>query len=352
MPERIKVSEIMSERPVVIDTDETVQKAVLLMRENNISGLIVVKEKYAVAIITIKDIAMKTIAENLLPTKVKVKDVMNEDIIEVEKDITVQKLVDEYFMKYYAGIDIGAATTKAVIIDGSKKLVAHHVRKSGVDLEGSAEQALAEALKSAKLKRDDVVAVIGTGYGRNNVPLAKDTLTEIASHSKGCYHYFPHQITIIDIGGQDNKIIRVGGEGKRKGFKMNRKCAAGTGAFLEELALRLDVPLDEMNGLALKATGEVTLGSFCTVFTSTEILAKIRSGANVEDIVKGIYRSIIKRVMEMELLEGEIVMTGGVVEHNPIIVDMMSEEMGSKVLVPPHPQITGAFGAALFASEK
>jgi predicted CoA-substrate-specific enzyme activase len=133
---------------------------------------------------------------------------------------------------------------------------------------------------------------------------------------------------------------------------MNRKCAAGTGAFLEEIAYRLDLPLAELNGLAERSTRESPLGSFCTVFAATEILEKIRAGQHVEDIVKGAFRSVVKRVMEMDLVEGDLVMTGGVVAHNPIVVRLVEESFGRPALVPPEPQYIGAFGAALFAQEQ
>jgi activator of 2-hydroxyglutaryl-CoA dehydratase len=132
---------------------------------------------------------------------------------------------------------------------------------------------------------------------------------------------------------------------------MNRKCAAGTGAFLEEMALRLDLELEAFNGRAEAAEEEVTLGSFCTVFTATEVLEKIRAGHRVRHIVKGLFRSVIKRVLEMDSLTENVVMTGGVVAHNPFLATMMAETIGREVLIPPHPQITGALGAALLARD-
>ena len=158
-------------------------------------------------------------------------------------------------------------------------------------------------------------------------------------------------ITIIDSGGQDNKIIKLYKDGKRSSFKMNRKCAAGTGAFLEEMSMRLDIPLEKMNELAIKSTDMVELGSYCTVFSGTEVLEKIRQGKKVTDIVKGLFLSVIKRVMEMDSLTEEVVMTGGVVAHNPYMVQMVEEIIGRKVRVPEHPQLTGAMGAALYALE-
>jgi predicted CoA-substrate-specific enzyme activase len=159
-------------------------------------------------------------------------------------------------------------------------------------------------------------------------------------------------MTIIDIGGQDNKIIRVADDGGRIDFKMNRKCAAGTGAFLEEIARRIEVPLGEMEGLARQSTELIELGSFCTVFTATEILALVRRGAAVTDIVKGAFRAVAKRVIEMAPLDGALVATGGVVAHNPIVVELLTEMTGVPVETPPDPQFSGALGAALFARDE
>jgi len=203
----------------------------------------------------------------------------------------------------------------------------------------------------AKGSIDDIGRAVATGYGRKNVDAARDSKTEISCHAKGCFHYFPMEITIIDIGGQDNKIIKLDDKGRRLNFKMNRKCAAGTGAFLEEMSLRLDIPIEEMDGLARKSTQMVEMGSYCTVFTATEVLEKIRLGKKVPDIVKGLFASVIKRIMEMDTLTGQVVMTGGVVAHNPFMVTMLEETLGRPVKVPDFPQFTGAVGAALFAMD-
>ena len=162
---------------------------------------------------------------------------------------------------------------------------------------------------------------------------------------------FPKPISIIDIGGQDNKIIKLDASGKRLSFKMNRKCAAGTGAFLEEMSVRLDIPLENLDGLARQSQSMVELGSFCTVFSATEVLEKIRQGKKVPDIVKGLFFSVIKRVMEMDSLSEHVVMTGGVVAHNAYLVQMTEEMIGRPILVPEYPQLTGALGAALYAME-
>ncbi|MFA5903890.1 MAG: acyl-CoA dehydratase activase [Desulfobacula sp.] len=249
----------------------------------------------------------------------------------------------------YIGIDLGASRTKLVVLDMDKNLIGYAVRHSGTDYGKTARIVLDEALLMAKAEEKDIAGALSTGYGRKNVDFAAADKTEIACHGSGCFHYFPKEISIIDIGGQDNKIIKLSDKGFRLNFKMNRKCAAGTGAFLEEMALRLSVPLEEMNALAEQAQGMVQLGSYCTVFSGTEVLENIRKGKSVADIVKGLFYSVIKRVVEMDSLTSNVVMTGGVVAHNPYLVTMAGEMLGRRILVPPFPQFTGAIGAALFA---
>jgi len=255
-------------------------------------------------------------------------------------------------MYYFCGIDIGASTAKLVIIDGNGQVVSKAMRRSGVDYAEAADANLAEALSEGGLARDEIRYSLSTGYGRDNVPWADGRMTEIACHGKGAHSHFHQAMTVIDIGAQDSKVIHLNDEGRRTSFKMNRKCAAGTGAFLEEIALRLDLPVSELNGLAERSTKEVTLGSFCTVFSATEVLEKIRAGEKVEDIVKGAFRSVVKRIQEMDTVDGALVITGGVVAHNPLLATLVGESFATQALVPPDPQHVGALGAALFAMEK
>jgi predicted CoA-substrate-specific enzyme activase len=253
----------------------------------------------------------------------------------------------------FAGVDVGSSTTKVVLIDREKRLLGWAVQRSGTDFPAVAEACLDQALARAALERNpEELKTIATGYGRKNVRYRNGDKTEISCHARGCFHYFPFACTIIDIGGQDNKVIQLDGQGRRINFKMNRKCAAGTGAFLEEMALRLDIPLGELDGLARQSRELVELGSFCTVFTATEVLEKIRQGKKVPDIVKGLFLSVVKRILEMDPLADRVVMTGGVVAWNPFLVTMVSEMIKRPVLVPEHPQLTGALGAALFAREE
>lgn len=249
----------------------------------------------------------------------------------------------------FTGIDIGASATKVAILDEAGSLLGFSIRRSGVDFAGSAEIGFNEALAQAGLEPSLVERVFSCGYGRKNVAFAHDTRTEIACHAAGAYHHFPRALTVVDIGGQDNKIIKLDEKGARVSFKMNRKCAAGTGAFLEEMALRLDLDLADFNQMAQEAKEEATLGAFCTVFTATEVLGKIRAGVPVEALIKGLFTSVLKRVSEMDTLENTVVMTGGVVAHNPYLKQMMAAQLGREVLSPPRPQLTGAEGAALLA---
>lgn len=252
----------------------------------------------------------------------------------------------------YAGVDVGASRTKAVIVDSGGTLLGSVVRKSGTNFEQTATDCLNVALERGGAGPDDIRFCVSTGYGRNNVLQSHQTKTEIACHAKGCYWLFPMAMTIIDIGGQDNKIIKLGVDGRRIDFRMNRKCAAGTGAFLEEMALRLDLSLEEMDPLARQSKDMVVLGSFCTVFSATEVLEHIRSGNKIQDLIKGIYHSMLKRILEMDSLQGTVVMTGGVVAHNPFLAEMAGQMTGHTILVPEFPQLTGAFGAALYAFEE
>jgi predicted CoA-substrate-specific enzyme activase len=269
----------------------------------------------------------------------------------------------------YCGVDIGASATKLVLIDSNNDVVSRMVELSGVDYQATArkclETALAEAGAASAASASKatstgaataggntavrVVRTVSTGYGRHNVKFADDSMTEIHCHGLGCYHYFPRSLTVIDIGGQDNKVIRLDNAGKRLDFRMNRKCAAGTGAFIEEMALRLGIDVGEMDPLARSTTDMVKLSSFCTVFAKTEILAHLRKGIPVASIVRGAFMSVIQRVVEMDPLVGEVVLTGGVVAHNPTIAEILAERLGHPVEVPPFPQFTGAMGAALTA---
>jgi (R)-2-hydroxyacyl-CoA dehydratese activating ATPase len=247
------------------------------------------------------------------------------------------------------GVDLGASAAKLVLLDETLLVRAGVVRHSGVDYAATARACLAEALAVAGEEESSVARTVATGYGRRNVPFADANATEIHCQGVGCHHLFPAATTIVDIGGQDNKVIRLGSSGRRVSFKMNRKCAAGTGAFVEEIALRLGLDVSAMEPLAATSPEAVTLSSFCTVFAKTEILTHLRAGVPAAAIVRGAFESVVQRVMEMDPLDGEVVLTGGVVAHNPTVAVILAARLGRGGDVPERAQLTGALGAALTA---
>ena len=252
---------------------------------------------------------------------------------------------------YFVGIDVGTSYVKSVILNKSKEIISSFIKRTGATVEQSSKIAFENTILNSSLSRSAIKHIISTGFGKNKISFTNTTKTEISCHAKGAYHYFPKKITIIDIGGQDTKVIKLNDEGKIIRFKMNRKCAAGTGVFIEEIANRLDIPLNEMNNIASKSTMNVPLGSFCTVFAKTEILTRIKEGEKVEDLVKSAFESVIRRIIEMIELEGTIVLTGGVIAHNSIIGEILKREIRADILIPPNPQLIGAIGAALYAIE-
>lgn len=251
-------------------------------------------------------------------------------------------------MKIFAGIDIGSSTTKSVVIDEQGNLLGSDVRRSGIDYKLVSHESLQSALAGKSMEG---VPVVSTGYGRHNVSFALAAKTEIACHAKGGYFYVNRAVSVVDIGGQDNKVIRLDENGKTIDFKMNRKCAAGTGSFIEEIALRTAIPLDNLDELARKSTKNVKIGSYCTVFASTEVLSLIRSGVRAEDLAKGVFESVVARVLEMVPLSDTTLLCGGVVAWFPIVAEIFKAQVTGEVIVPPYPQLTGAFGAALFARD-
>ena len=252
----------------------------------------------------------------------------------------------------YVGVDLGSTFCKVAVVDADRKPVGWSCRRSGTDFGQTAQLGTQAALERAQASFDDMANCISTGYGRGNVAFTKGTKSEIGCHAKGAYHMFPMAITIIDIGGQDNKVIVVNEKGERDKFTMNRKCAAGTGAFIEEQSLRLRVDISEFDALARQSSNPTDVASFCSVYAGTELLEKLRNGAKVPDIVRGIFVSVAKRILAMAAFsKAPIVMTGGVVEHNPIIAELMKQLSGGDIKVPAHPQLKGALGAALYAQE-
>lgn len=250
---------------------------------------------------------------------------------------------------YYHGIDVGTTFVKSAILDQEGEVRGSSIARTGPDHEASIQSVFQGSLAGAGILEEDLERTTATGFGRQKVDFADSTRTEISCHAAGVFHHVPRSSTIIDIGGQDTKIIRVGEKGELQGFVMNRKCAAGTGAFLEEIAQKLGIPLDELNRLAESSDQKTSLSSFCTVFASTEVLQRIKDGERIEDMIRSAFESIARRIIEMGELGDTLVMSGGVVAHNPVIAVILRELTGTEITIPPIPQFMGALGAALFA---
>lgn len=249
---------------------------------------------------------------------------------------------------FFAGIDIGSTTSKAVIIDTKNQITGSTVFKTGIDMKTISTTVYEKALDG--INKDNIKYIVSTGYGRRIVPFATKNITEITCTARGAFEIFPLASTVVDIGGQDNKVISVSKDGAIQQFQMNRKCAAGTGTFLEEIAWKLGIELSSMTELAKKGSLHKVLNSYCSVFAATEILEQIRQGESLENMILGAYHSITKRIFDMGYITSPIVVSGGTIQYNQIIVDILREK-GYEVKIPPTPQILPAYGAALMASD-
>lgn len=255
--------------------------------------------------------------------------------------------------KLYAGIDIGSLTTKAVIVDQNEEVLSSHVVFTGYKGVEAAQEALDLAIKRAGYQREQIQGIVATGYGRHILNFAQKAITEITCHAIGAMRYFPYVRTVLDIGGQDSKAIGIDPELKRViNFRMNDKCAAGTGRFLEVMAERLRLDINQMIELALEATRAFEISNVCTVFAETEVVSMVAQGKPIAEILRGLHQAVINRVYPMLKdvgIKTDVVMTGGVAK-NKAIVKLLEEKIKVPVHVPPDPQITGALGAALIAA--
>lgn len=246
------------------------------------------------------------------------------------------------------GIDSGSATTKAVLVNNGQ-IVARVVLLTAFDFLSAAENAYNKVLIDAEVDKKDVNGVYATGYGRNSIKFASKTVSEITAHTMGVYHLYPAVNGIIDIGGQDSKVISVN-NGKVTDFLMNDKCAAGTGKFLEYTARALEVPIDEFGPLALTSKTPASITSMCTVFAESEAISLRARGFKKEDIAAGLIESVARRVAVMARqigLKQNVAFVGGVAKNTGVKV-ALEKELGLSLYVPPEPQITGALGAALY----
>lgn len=254
---------------------------------------------------------------------------------------------------YTCGIDIGSVSTEVVLLDEKdNKITSYIIIPTGSNSKDAAKNALDQAVKDAGITEDDIKAIVATGYGRINIPFADKNITEISCHAKGAINSFPDTRTVIDIGGQDSKVIKIENNNPID-FLMNDKCAAGTGRFLEVMARALEIELENFADIFLKTEGKVDITSTCTVFAESEIVSLIGQGMEKNKIIKGLIYSISSRIISMVErigLEEPVCMTGGVAK-NLGVVKALEENLSIKISIPEEPQITGALGAALLAQD-
>jgi len=253
-----------------------------------------------------------------------------------------------------AGCDVGSLTAKALLMeDGS--ILSGEVRRVKPKPELSAREVMEEALRKAGRRWEEVAYCVGTGYGRVRIPFAQENVSEISCHGKGAQWLVPSARTVIDIGGQDCKVIRVDGEGRLVNFVMNDKCAAGTGRFLELMARTLGVGVEELGRLSLSSTRPVPITNLCTVYAKSEVLFHLAEGARAEDLAAGINQAMASRVKALASrvgVEREVVLSGGVAK-NEGVVRYLQEMLGVPLVrLEFDPQLVGALGAALFAWER
>ena len=254
---------------------------------------------------------------------------------------------------YFAGIDSGSTSTDVVILDKEKKIVAGIVLPTGAGAAIGAERALSEALKEADLSREDIDALVTTGYGRTAIQEGDKSITEITCHAKGAHYLDPEVRTVVDIGGQDSKVIRIDENGAVENFVMNDKCAAGTGRFLEMMARTMEMDLDHMSQAGLKYKEDITISSMCTVFAESEVVSLIAQNKETDDIVHGLNKAVATKTAALAKRVGgqeKYMMTGGV-SKNKGLVKTLEEKLGTSLVIHKDAQLCGALGAALFALE-
>ncbi len=255
--------------------------------------------------------------------------------------------------KLTLGMDVGSTTSKCLILRGGKDILATALISAGTGTSGP-RRALEKALEQAGLRREDIASVTATGYGRAAFPGADHTVSELSCHALGAHILEPEARTVIDIGGQDAKALRLGPEGKLLGFLMNDKCAAGTGRFLEVMARVLEKEVSDLAGLDEQAAGMAAISSTCTVFAESEVISRLAQGVEIPDLVKGIHKSVAVRTASLVRRLGvtpPLCMTGGVA-RNAGVVRALERELGAPIRVPSLAQLAGALGAAYYGWEK
>ena len=268
--------------------------------------------------------------------------------VQKEENQTMEK-TEKRRIRYAAGIDSGSTSTDAVVLDAEGTLLGKAILQTGMSASASAKEALTAALREAGLERAALDAVVATGYGRDVLGMGSRTVTEITCHAKGAHALFPEARTIIDIGGQDSKVIRIDENGAVLNFIMNDKCAAGTGRFLEMQARALDLTMEEMSRMGLTRKSEVEISNMCTVFAESEVVSLVAKDTPLPDIIHGLNRSVAAKTASL-VRRGKggpgYAMTGGV-SRNAGVVTCLSEALGAPIQVSELSQLCGAIGAAL-----
>jgi predicted CoA-substrate-specific enzyme activase len=248
------------------------------------------------------------------------------------------------------GLDVGSTTTKAVMVDSRGNIVTSHLILTGASGADAAKRCLKELSREPVADTEDV-ATISTGYGRSLIDFAEKSVTEITCHSVGIHYLNPSIRLLIDVGGQDSKVIRVGENGRPTDFEINDKCSAGTGRFLEVMARVLEVSINELGPFALQSNSPCMISSTCTVFAESEVVGRMGTGENPKDIAAGVHAAMASKISTLSKRLGvvkPICITGGVA-LNPAFRYYLSKQLGAELWVPENPQITGALGAALLA---
>ncbi|MEA3180574.1 MAG: (R)-2-hydroxyacyl-CoA dehydratese activating ATPase [Gammaproteobacteria bacterium] len=258
-------------------------------------------------------------------------------------------------MKDYAmGVDFGSTTGKTAILDRNGKLVAACIASMGAVSGEGVQASISGALKQAGISQDDIGFCVTTGYGRRMLDISQKSYTEITCHARGAVSLVPEARLVIDIGGQDSKVIAVDANGLVETFAMNDRCAAGTGKFLEVLARAVDVDLEKMGGVALGASQELKISSMCATFAETEVISLLAEGHSKPDVLGAVHAAIAARTAGLVGRVGKrlpVVMTGGVAK-NVAAVHHIEKALNTKLTLPEDPQIAGALGAALFALDE
>ena len=252
------------------------------------------------------------------------------------------------------GVDVGSTASKCVIIKDGKDIVATAVVSVGTGTSGPARVMKGALDQVGFTSIEQLDGAIATGYGRNSLKEVPAQMSELSCHAKGAYFLFPRVRTIIDIGGQDSKALKLSDNGMLENFVMNDKCAAGTGRFLDVIAKVLEINLEDLEKLDEQSTKELTISSTCTVFAESEVISQLASGAKIPDIVKGIHTAIASRVGSLAKrvgIQDDVVMTGGVA-LNKGMVRALERNIGFKIHTSEYCQLNGAIGAALFAYQK